>query len=166
MASIDYFECEDCGFKWKDQGPLLFHLNENNQIEEYILLSTNMDLDSNSKISGDIIETYCHNCDKKIKIYIISSIKNPYNQNSAIETVKKLVEDNKIENNQLKPYIKNTDLKDDFFIVDLYKNFYSKKEFLCPNCNNEIPKYLLAKNKCPKCNGEIKSVDGICLDKL
>ena len=27
MASIDYFECEDCGFRWKDQGPLFFFLN-------------------------------------------------------------------------------------------------------------------------------------------
>ena len=51
MPSIDYFECEDCGFRWKDQGPLLFCLNDEGNIEEYILLSTTMDLDLNSRIS-------------------------------------------------------------------------------------------------------------------
>ena len=66
MPSIDYFECEDCGFRWKDQGPL-FCLNDEGNIEEYILLSTTMDLDLNSRISGDIYETYCTGCDKKIK---------------------------------------------------------------------------------------------------
>ena len=70
MPSIDYFECEDCGFRWKDQGPLLFCLNDEGNIEEYILLSTTMDLDLNSRISGDIYETYCTGCDKKIKIYV------------------------------------------------------------------------------------------------
>ena len=166
MASIDYFECENCGFRWKDQGPLLFFLNENNKIEEYILLISNMNLDSNSNISGDIIETYCTNCDKKIKIYIISTIKSPYNEDSAIESIKKLAGENQIDNKALKPFIKSSDLKDDFYIVDLYRNFYSNKEYHCPNCGDSLSKYVLSKNKCPKCGGKISSVDGLCLDKF
>ena len=166
MHSIDYFECEDCGFKWKDQGPLLFCLNEEKNIVEYILLSSTMDLDLNSEISGDIIETYCTSCDKKIKIYIISNIKKPYNEDSAMDTIKELAMNNQIDNEILKPFIKSTDLKDDFYIVDLYRNFYSNKEYHCPNCDSTIPKYILSRNKCPKCNGEIKVVDGMCLDKF
>ena len=166
MPSIDYFECEDCGFRWKDQGPLLFCLNDEGNIEEYILLSTTMDLDLNSRISGDIYETYCTGCDKKIKIYVISNIKEPYNNDSAIEKIEKLANDKKIDNKTLKPFIKDTDLKDDFYIVDLYGNFYSNRDYHCPNCNSIVSKYILSKNKCPKCNGEIKAVDGICLDKF
>ena len=166
MPSIDYFECEDCGFRWKDQGPLLFCLNDEGNIEEYILLSTTMDLDLNSRISGDIYETYCTGCDKKIKIYVISNIKEPYNQDSAIEKIEKLAKDKRIDNKTLKPFIKDTDLKDDFYIVDLYGNFYSNRDYHCPNCNSNVSRYILSRNKCPKCNGEIKAVDGICLDKF
>ena len=166
MPSIDYFECERCGFRWKDQGPLLFCLNDENNIEEYILLSTTMDLDLNSKISGDIIETYCAGCDKKIKIYVISNIREPYNQDSAMGAIKALANNKQIDNETLRPFIKDTDLNDDLYIVDLYKNFYSNKTYNCPNCNGIISKYILSKNKCPKCDGEIKAVDGICLDKF
>ena len=166
MPSIDYFECEDCGFRWKDQGPLLFCLNDEGKIEEYILLSTTMDLDLNSRISGDIYETYCTGCDKKIKIYVISNIKEPYNQDSAIEKIEKLAKDKRIDNKTLKPFIKDTDLKDDFYLVDLYGNFYSNRDYHCPNCNSIVSRYILSRNKCPKCNGEIKAVDGICLDKF
>lgn len=166
MPSIDYFECEDGGFRWKDQGPLLFCLNDEGNIEEYILLSTTMDLDLNSRISGDIYETYCTGCDKKIKIYVISNIKEPYNQDSAIEKIEKLAKDKRIDNKTLKPFIKDTDLKDDFYIVDLYGNFYSNRDYHCPNCNSIVSRYILSRNKCPKCNGEIKAVDGICLDKF
>ena len=166
MPSIDYFECEECGFRWKDQGPLLFCLNDEGKIEEYILLSTTMDLDLNSGISGDIYETYCTGCDKKIKIYVISTIREPYNQDSATAKIEKLAKDGQIDNKTLKPFIKDTDLKDDFYIVDLYSNFYSKKDYHCPNCNSIVSKYILSRNKCPKCNGEIKAVDGICLDKF
>ena len=166
MPSIDYFECEDCGFRWKDQWPLLFCLNDEGNIEEYILLSTTMDLDLNSRISGDIYETYCTGCDKKIKIYVISNIKEPYNQDSAIEKIEKLAKDKRIDNKTLKPFIKDTDLKDDFYIVGLYWNFYSNRDYHCPNCNSIVSRYILSRNKCPKCNGEIKAVDGICLDKF
>ena len=166
MPSIDYFECEDCGFRWKDQGPLLFCMNEKKNIEEYILLSTTMDLDLNSEISGDIIETFCTNCNKKIKIYIIANFKSPFNEDSAMDTIKDLANKKQIDNKILKPFIKSTDLKDDFYIVDLYRNFYSNKEYQCPNCDSIIPKYILSRNKCPKCHGEIKVVDGMCLDKF
>jgi len=166
MASIDYFECEDCGFRWKDQGPMVFCLNDEDKIEEYILLSTTMDLDMDSKISGDIVETYCVNCNKKIKLFLIATIKDPYNQDSAINKISDLADNKQFSNTYLKPFIKSDDLKDDFYMVDLSKNFHSKKVYNCPSCNNVIAKYILSKNACPKCNGEIKVVDGMCLDKF
>ena len=166
MASIDYFECEDCGFRWKDQGPLLFCLNEDGEIEEYILIRTAYDLDKDSSISGDIVETYCVNCDKKIKMYLVSFIKKPYDEEEAISLIEKLASEKKISNKILKPFIKSSDLKDDSYIVDLSRNFHSSKGYHCPSCNSEIPKYILSKNSCPKCGGEIKVVDGMCLDKL
>ena len=166
MASIDYFECEDCGFRWKDQGPLFFFLNDNKEIEEYILIRGTYDLDKDSPISGDIIETYCVSCDKKIKIYILSTIKKPYEEGQAISLIEKLAGENKISNTILNPFIKSSDLKDDCHIIDLSRNFHSSKVYHCPSCNSEIPKYILSKNKCPKCSGEIKVVDGLCLDKL
>ena len=166
MASIDYFECENCGFRWKDQGPLLFCLNEDGEIEEYILIRTAYDLDKDSSISGDIVETYCVNCDKKIKMYLISFIKKPYGEEEAIALIEKFANENKISNSILKPFIKSSDLKDDCYIVDLSRNFHTSKRYHCPICNSEIPKYILSKNSCPKCGGEIKVVDGMCLDKL
>ena len=98
MPSIDYFECEDCGFRWKDQGPLLFCLNEDGEIEEYILIRKAYDLDKGSLISGDIVETYCVNCDRKIKLYVISFIKDPYDESKAISLIEKLANENKISN--------------------------------------------------------------------
>ncbi|MBQ2962973.1 hypothetical protein [Methanobrevibacter sp.] len=166
MPSIDYFECEDCGFRWKDQGPLLFCLNEDGEIEEYILIRKAYDLDRDSLISGDIVETYCVNCDRKIKLYIISVIRNPSDEDEAISLIENLAKENRISNEILKPFIKSSDLKDDCYIVDLSRNFHSSKKYHCPSCDSEIPKYILSKNKCPKCNGEIKVVDGMCLDKF
>lgn len=166
MPSIDYFECEDCGFRWKDQGPLLFCLNEEDKIEEYILLSTTMDLDIDSKISGDLVESYCPSCDKKIKMVLISTIRKPFNEDSALDKISELVNNEEFSNEYLKPFMKADDLKDDFYIVDFSRNFHSNKSYTCPNCNGEIEKYVLSKNKCPKCNGEIKVVDGMCLDKF
>lgn len=129
MPSIDYFECEDCGFRWKDQGPMVFCLNDEDKIEEYILLSTTMDLDMDLKISGDIVETYCVNCNKKIKLFLIATIKDPYNQDSAINKISDLAENKQFSNTYLKPFIKSDDLKDDFYMVDLLKNFHSKKVY-------------------------------------
>lgn len=166
MPSIDYFECENCGFRWKDQGPLLFCLNEDGEIEEYILIQSAYDLDRDSPISGDIVETYCVNCEKKIKLYIISFIKGKIDEDEAICLIENLARENKISNTILKPFIKQSDLKDDCHIVDLAKNFHSTMTYHCPECNSEIPKYILSKNKCPKCSGEIKVVDGMCLDKI
>ncbi len=166
MPSIDYFECEDCGFRWKDQGPLLFCLNEDGEIEEYILIRKAYDLDRDSLISVDIVETYCVNCDRKIKLYIISVIRNPSDEDEAISLIENLAKENRISNEILKPFIKSSDLKDDCYIVDLSRNFHSSKKYHCPSCDSEIPKYILSKNKCPKCNGEIKVVDGMCLDKF
>ena len=125
-----------------------------------------MDLDRNALISGDIIETYCVNCDKKIKIYAISLIKKPFDEEGAISAIEKLANEKRISNKNMKPYIKKSDLKDDGFIVDLSRNFHTSKKYHCPSCNSHIPKYILSKNSCPKCGGEIKVVDGICLDKL
>ena len=166
MASIDYFECEDCGFRWKDQGPLLFCLNEDGNIEEYILIQSAYDLYKDSPISGDIVETYCACCDKKIKLYLISIVKKPFEESEAISLIDKLASEKKISNRMLKPFIKSSDLKDDSYIVDLSRNFHSSKKYHCPSCSGEIPKYILSKNSCPKCEGNIKAVDGICLDKL
>ena len=144
----------------------MFCLNEDGHIEEYILLRNAYDLDKDSPISGDIVETYCVNCDKKIKLYIISFIKQAYDDEEAISLIESLADENKISNKILKPFIKSSDLKDDCYIVDLSKNFHSAKKYHCPSCDSEIPKYILSKNKCPKCNGEIKVVDGLCLDKF
>ena len=49
-----------------------------------------MDLDRNALISGDIIETFCVNCNKKIKIYAISLIKKPFDEEGAISAIEKL----------------------------------------------------------------------------
>ena len=145
---------------------MLFCLNEEGHIEEYILLRNAYDLDKDSPISGDIVETYCVNCDKKIRLYIISFIKQSYDDEEAISLIESLANENKISNTILKPFIKSSDLKDDCYIVDLSKNFHSAKKYHCPSCDSEIPKYILSKNACPKCNGEIKVVDGLCLDKF
>lgn len=166
MASIDYFECEDCGFRWKDQGPLMFCLNDDGEIEEYILVQEAYDLDKDSQISGDIVETYCSCCEKKIKLYLISIVKKPFDESGAISLIEKLASEKKISNRMLKPFIKSSDLKDDSYIVDLSRNFHSSKKYHCPSCSGEIPKYILSNNSCPKCEGTIKVVDGICLDKL
>ena len=84
MPSIDYFECEDCGFRWKDQGPLMFCLNDDGEIEEYILVQEAYDLDKDSQISGDIVETYCSCCEKKIKLYLISIVKKHFDESGAM----------------------------------------------------------------------------------
>ena len=103
---------------------------------------------------------------EQIKMYIISFIKKPYDEEEAIDLIGKLAKENKISNTVLKPFIKSSDLKDDGYIVDLSRNFHTSKRYQCPICNSEIPKYILSKNSCPKCGGEIKVVDGMCLDKL
>ena len=166
MPSIDYFECERCGFRWKDQGPLMFCLDEDGKIEEYILIHSAYDLDKASLISGDIVETFCASCNKKIKLYLISFVRSPYVEEKALLLIEELANENMISDKILKPFIRSSDLKDDYYIVDLSRNFHSSKKYHCPSCNGEIPKYILSKNSCPKCGGNIKTVDGICLDKL
>jgi hypothetical protein len=71
MAFVRSYSCPECGFELEDDGRLFYYDSDSNEIIEYLLLMSTVDLDNGSKIKGDVSETYCKTCDRYILVYSI-----------------------------------------------------------------------------------------------
>ena len=75
MGSINGMSCSHCDFKIILEGIDSFYVDHNtDELIEYILLMMTR-IDEDNKMSGHIERTYCPDCDKLIKTYIIAESK-------------------------------------------------------------------------------------------
>ena len=96
MGSINGMSCSHCDFKIILEGIDSFYVDhKTDELIEYILLMMTR-IDEDNEISGYIERTYCPDCDKLIKTYIIRESK--YSGEESI--------------NKLEEIIKNSDIND------------------------------------------------------
>ena len=79
------YMCENCDFEFQTDD-VMFHINQDGKLEEYLLLMMTCSNGRGSKINGYVFETICLNCGKTIKTYRITH--NEYDQDEAFEIVK------------------------------------------------------------------------------
>lgn len=87
MAVTSEYKCTECDFKIYDED-LVFILNENeDKIIETIFLMSTHKIISQSKLEGHIYKTYCPNCNKLIKTYIINKNETELSEEEIIEII-------------------------------------------------------------------------------
>ena len=69
MAIVNSYSCPECGFELTDDGRLFYYDSDLKEIIEYLMLMSTVDFDKESKIKGDVSETYCKTCDRYILGY-------------------------------------------------------------------------------------------------
>lgn len=83
MGRLDIYECNDCGFEFRENHSHFYLDLKTGQIEDFMILKSTLHLDRNSPLKGKIVKTYCGNCNTHISIYEIKSIGENYNLKSA-----------------------------------------------------------------------------------
>ena len=71
MGVIKNYACDNCGFRISIDMRLFFYDCESKETIDYTVGPLTHDFGKNAKIKGYVVETYCWNCDKFIKIYVI-----------------------------------------------------------------------------------------------
>ncbi|AWX31840.1 hypothetical protein [Methanosphaera sp. BMS] len=90
MGSRIDFHCSKCGKQWVEDFQY-FYLMSDDRIEESGLMFLTSQIERRSVAKGSVYETYCRDCDKDIKLYLIEEVKTEYpsiDQNKIIEEYK------------------------------------------------------------------------------
>ena len=79
MGSINVDKCLNCGLELVDNGLRFYYDEDSKQIIEYMILMRTVNWGSDSKIRGRVSETYCGECGKFVRVYVIleSEYENP-----------------------------------------------------------------------------------------
>jgi predicted Zn-ribbon and HTH transcriptional regulator len=181
MAIIETYTCEDCGFKYTENGTSFFYDAETQTTRNYMMLFSTVELDADSEIKGEVQETYCKHCDKYIRTYYVFEA-----PEIDFKDIKQIITqgiENQIKNTK-EQLDKVTEEKDDYQI-EMYQNIYEKETsyinrivhikehnennteldtIQCPNCNNEIYEFINPYYPCPKCSGKMKLTEEIDMD--
>ena len=89
MGSIYGISCSKCDFEIILDGLDSFYVNHNtDELIEYIVLMLTR-IDEDNKISGHIERTYCPDCDKLIKTYIIRE--SQYSEGEYINKLEEII---------------------------------------------------------------------------
>ena len=109
MGSITPFRCINCGLEFVDDGALFYYDDKLKQTIEYILVMSTVGCNEGSKIKGRASGTYCGDCKKHLKVYVIEEcaedISNPCEvimdgiKNRAAEYPRKISELKEIRKN-------------------------------------------------------------------
>lgn len=71
MAQIIEYKCINCSLELVDDGRRFYYDEESKQTFDFLVLMLTVNRDLGAKIKGRTSETYCGNCKKPLKIYII-----------------------------------------------------------------------------------------------
>ena len=87
--SLTEIKCSNCNFKLIPDGANIFYLNpKTNELVEY--MSLRLSKRDETIMWGHIEKTYCYNCDKLIKTYLIRE--SEYSKDESIIKLRKLLE--------------------------------------------------------------------------
>ena len=151
MGYQENFYCMECGFKFIDNHLNFFYDEESKKVEEFMIVRHNCDIDSGAKIKGSIRKTYCPDCDKTIKNYIITFYNKDLDKEIVIDKVKKGIKRDK------KYSLVKIGNKEE---VREYDN--NVEYIICPYCNKKISAKFELYN-CPKCDKPLNG-DCMCID--
>lgn len=71
MGAISIYECDDCGFKARIDLRSFFYDCELNETVDFAVGVLTRHMGKNAQIKGYVDLTYCWNCEKFVKIYVI-----------------------------------------------------------------------------------------------
>ena len=74
MAIVTNYKCDECGLELTDDGRLFYYDEESQECIDYLLLMLTVGLDEGSRISGDVNEVYCKDCDRYLVVYTIRKV--------------------------------------------------------------------------------------------
>lgn len=148
MTVMNY-ECENCGFKFRDES-LIFYMENNKIIEKPLTLESSKKM-SNSKLSGYLYVGYCKSCGNYIKTYVPEINDSKEDNNKIVEKLEKLL---------------NTKSKLIKILIFNFNNttFQQRRDVLsnnhCPNCGEEMSLLIDEFHPCPKClKDKIKTIE-------
>lgn len=75
MAIVSEYECMDCGLDITDDGRQFYYDDETGQTIDYLILMNTVYLGAESRIRGDMCETYCRDCNRHLLVYTIREIR-------------------------------------------------------------------------------------------
>lgn len=85
MGVIENYACDNCGFKISIDLRAFFYDSELKETIDYTIGPLTRNLGKNAQIKGFVHETYCWNCEKFIKIYVIREKDNLENISEIVE---------------------------------------------------------------------------------
>ena len=74
MACVTDYECLDCGLMLVEDERVFVWNEESNQTIDFLILMSTCKLLDDSKINGEVSETYCCECDKFLRVYSIKEV--------------------------------------------------------------------------------------------
>lgn len=169
MGSINGMSCSHCDFKIILEGIDSFYVDhKTDELIEYILLMMTR-IDEDNEISGYIERTYCPDCDKLIKTYIIRESK--YSGEESINKLEEIIKNSDINDKEqikfysdfegekpnkfLKKFMKNENilsivLYEPFDENSIYEDSDRNSKINCPQCGKKLYRNFHG-IKCPIC---------------
>lgn len=92
MGFTEEYVCPICGFKYTDYGYGFTYNEKTKSLDYFLLLGPSEVVDKNAEILGMIIQTYCFNCKKIIKDYLITEYPKVVSEEIIINKIKKSIE--------------------------------------------------------------------------
>ena len=88
MAKVVNYHCRSCDFRFSNHNYRFCFDDKMDCIEEYMTLFARSDYGENSLIKGRVIEKYCQNCDKLVRIYQFSPDSSIYTTDASVDFLK------------------------------------------------------------------------------
>lgn len=118
MGSRSEYHCNNCDKDWIEDLQL-FYLMSDDRIEEHGILMSSHEIEKRSVAHGWISETFCKNCDKDIKLFLLEEVKTYYPELDP----NRLIEEYKHDNSK---------------IFGTFEEYKEGTKVSCPKCNKEI----------------------------
>lgn len=182
MGSIRGISCAHCDFNMILEGLDSFYVDhKTDELIEYILLMLTR-IDEENKISGHIERTYCSDCDKLIKTYVINESK--YSEEESINRLEEIIKKSDINDKEQiefysglareKPneciikFMKNENilpivLYEPIDENSIYEDSNCNRKINCPQCGKKLYRNF-HEIKCPICGNYLDFGFGGMLD--
>ena len=170
MAQITEYECMYCGLELADDGRSFYYDDESGQTVDFLLLMSTVGCDEGSRIRGRAGETYCGDCGKYLKVYVIEEcagdISNP--RELVMEGIRNRVEEYQRKIAQLKEIRENPDYtferdESGFYILKVPGfNHFQYSNLLNPEWSEKRARKCLFDEFHERIGKSIRHYEGLC----
>lgn len=144
MGFTEEYVCPICRFKYTDYGQGFTYNEKTKSFDYFLLLGPSEDVDDDAEILGMVIQTYCFNCKKIIKNYLITEYPKDVSEEVIINKIEKMIE----KPSRLKKFR-------ECWVVTIWDGNQSQM-MICPNCNDEVNINNVPK-RCPRCHMKLRN---------